>query len=183
MKVLVADDDPVICFRLEHLLSHWGHDAVVVGDGVSACEQLESAAGPPMGIVDWMLPGMDGLEVCSRARAARPANPPYWIMLTAKTARQEKLTGLRDGADGFLTKPYDDELHAHLNVGERIVRLQQGLADQVAKLQDALAQVRTLRGLLPICVYCKKVRADEAYWQQVEAYVASRSDAEFTHTI
>ncbi len=184
IRILVADDDPVTCCRLEHSLTSWGHEVVIVGDGASACQLLQPITGPGLAIVDWMLPGMDGLEVCRRVRAARPSNPPYLIMLTARSARQEKLVSLRDGADDYITKPYDDdELQAHLSVGERIVRLQQHLSERVAELQAALDHVRTLRGLLPICCYCKKIRTDENYWQQVETYISTHSDAEFSHTI
>ncbi len=184
MKILIAEDDPVTSCRLEHVLTDWGHEVTAVGDGIAANRLLQPSDGPPLAILDWMIPGVDGLEVCRRIRAARPVNPPYMILLTAKSGKSERAAGLREGADDYITKPYDDEeLQAHLSAAQRVVQLRQQLVKQVIELQDALAHVKALRGLLPICVYCKKIRNDKDYWQQVEAYIAQHSEAEFSHTI
>src|SRR5262249_43771747 len=132
----------------------------------------------------WMMPEMDGVEVCGRIRGEAPADPPYLLLLTAKGSKEEIITGLEAGADDYLTKPFDrDELHARLRVGIRILDMQRTLAGRVHELEKALAKVRQLQGLIPICAYCKKIRDDQNYWQQVEAYVSSHCEVRFTHGI
>ena len=91
---------------------------------------------------------------------------------------------MQAGADDYITKPFDPaELEARLQVGARVTDLQNKLAERVKELEAALSQVKQLRGLLPICSYCKKIRNDENYWDQVENYIAKHSDAEFSHSI
>src|SRR5207237_6416573 len=94
------------------------------------------------------------------------------------------VTGLTAGADDYIVKPFQrDELHARVRVGERLLELQATLADRVKELEAALARVKLLHGLLPICSYCKKVRDDQNYWQQVESYISAHSGVQFSHGI
>src|SRR5262249_57910928 len=94
------------------------------------------------------------------------------------------VTGLQSGANDYVTKPFDRaELQARVCVGKSVVELQRSLALRVRELEDALSQVRQLQGLLPICCYCKKIRDDRNYWQQVETYVGDHSAARFSHAI
>ena len=130
------------------------------------------------------MPGMDGVDVCRAVRAAQPPMPPYLILLTARSTRQDIVAGLRAGADDYIVKPVDrDELEARLQVAARVVTLQQRLADRVVELEDALKRVRQLQGLLPICAYCKRIRDDQNYWSQVETYIAEHTDVQFSHGI
>ena len=93
-------------------------------------------------------------------------------------------SGLGSGADDYLAKPFDvEELRARVSAGIRIFELQYGLEERVRELEAALAQIKQLHGLLPICMYCKKIRDDHNYWQQLECYLASRTDAQFSHGI
>ena len=184
MKVLIAEDDPVSRRVLEATLAKWGHDLVVTGDGAAAWRALQGEDAPPLAVLDWMMPEMDGVEVCRRVREMPGQRPTYIILLTGKESREEMVTGLTAGADDYLTKPFDrEELRARLHVGARVVALQQALAARVRELEQALAQVKRLQGLLPICAYCKKVRDDRNYWQQVETYVARHSEARFSHGV
>jgi response regulator RpfG family c-di-GMP phosphodiesterase len=131
-----------------------------------------------------MLPGLDGPEVCRRIRDLQDGTPPYIVMLTCKSARTDIVTGLQAGADDYLVKPFDaDELHARLNAGVRISGLQHRLADQVRELEVAVANVRKLTGLLPICSYCKSIRDDSNYWRRVEEFVSEYADVTFSHGI
>jgi response regulator RpfG family c-di-GMP phosphodiesterase len=106
------------------------------------------------------------------------------ILLTAKERGKDIVAGLQAGADDYVTKPFDhEELLARVQVGKRVVNLQLSLAERVSELEDALVQVRQLDGLLPICSYCKKIRNDHNYWEQVESYITDHSDAQFSHSI
>ena len=110
--------------------------------------------------------------------------PVYIILLTALGGRQNIIQGLQAGADDYITKPFDrEELRARLEVGRRIVELQRSLAERVQQLEDALARVKQLQGLVPICSYCKKIRNDQNFWQQVDTYVSEHSEAQFSHGI
>jgi phosphoserine phosphatase RsbU/P len=184
LHILIADDDAIPRKVLGKTLIGWGYPVVIAQDGAAAWEILRGDQPPGLAILDWMMPGLEGPEVCRRARAlARPV-PTYIIMLTSKDRTDDVVVGLESGADDYVTKPFDrQELRSRLRVGERVVALQRGLADRVCELETVLRQVKQLKGLLPICSYCKKIRDDQNYWQRVETYVSTHSDAQFTHGI
>lgn len=184
MKILIAEDDPMSGFLLKTTLTNWGHEVIATTDGSQALEVLQSDNPPPLAVLDWMMPVLDGAEICRRLRASSEAASVYIIMLTAKGGRKDMLEGLAAGADDYLTKPFDaEELKARVGVGIRIIEIQQVLHKKVQELEAALGQVKQLQGILPICSYCKHVRDDKNYWQQVETYVSSHSEAEFSHSI
>jgi DNA-binding response OmpR family regulator len=184
VKILIAEDDMISRRLLETTLSRWGYTVVVTCDGAAAWEVLRGPDAPPLAILDWMMPGMDGIEVCRKARRAASSTLPYLILLTAKGRREDIVTGLRSGADDYVTKPFNrEELRARVQVGMRIVELQHSLVDRVNALEEALTRVKHLQGLLPICSYCKKIRDDRNYWQQVESYISEHSEAQFSHSI
>ncbi len=184
MRIVIAEDDAVSRRVLQATVAKLGYDVVVTVNGREALEALQAPDSPRLAILDWMMPEMDGLEVCQRLRALTHEVPVYLLLLTACDSKPQIVAGLESGADDYLTKPFDrDELRARLMVGRRIVELQTSLAARVRELQVSLTQVNQLQGLLPICSYCKKIRDNENYWQQVENYIAARSDANFTHGI
>lgn len=183
-KVLVADDDPNICRLLQALLTNWGYDVVLASDGDSACAELTAEEGPRIAILDWDMPGVTGPEVCRICRDDEHAVSTYLIILTGKESKGDVVGALDAGADDFIVKPFDHaELKARVHVGTRIVQLQDSLALRVRQLQDSLHQIKTLKKLLPICAYCKKIRDDNDYWQQVDDYITSHSDVQFSHGI
>jgi phosphoserine phosphatase RsbU/P len=184
VRVLIAEDDMVSRSVLETLLKRWGHEVVAAEDGQAAWEVLRCDDSPRLAILDWMMPGLDGTEVCRLVRALPRREPPYLILLTARDRKEDVVAGLESGADDYLTKPFDrHELHARVRTGARMVELQRGLAQRVRELEEALAQVKQLKGLLPICAYCKRIRDDRDYWHQVESYITAHSDAHFSHGI
>ena len=183
-RLLIADDDAISARVLEGTLRQWGYDVVVTRDGVAAWEILQAEEPPKLAILDWMMPGLEGPEVCRRVRALARSVPTYLILLTAKGKPDDVVTGLESGADDYVTKPFDRaELRSRIGVGERVVALQHGLAERVRNLEVALGQVKQLKGLLPICTYCMKVRDDQNYWQRVETYITAHSNARFSHGI
>jgi DNA-binding response OmpR family regulator len=184
MRILVAEDDPVSQLRLVAHLETWQHEPVVTTDGNAAWEALQQKDAPALAILDWMMPGLDGPDVCRRARGRAAPPPLYVILLTARRDRQDTIEGLDAGADDFVTKPFDAaELRARVGVGVRVAGLQVQLAARISELGEALARVDQLHGILPICSYCKKVRTDGDSWQQMEAYVSAHSAVSFSHGV
>lgn len=185
MRILIADDDRMERHLLQRALSGWGYEVVAAADGCEASRVIESDNPPAAAILDWMMPGMTGIEVCRQARASSGmARGIYLIMVTSRSQTADIVAALNAGADDFVAKPFaPEELRARVQVGERIITLQRSLAERVQTLEAALQQVKQLQGLLPICAYCKRVRNDQCYWQQIESYVAERSQATFSHGI
>jgi phosphoserine phosphatase RsbU/P len=184
MIVLVADDLDVNRKLLRSLLTADGYDVIDASNGLDAFQILQGATGPVVGLIDWEMPEMEGIEVCRQTRLLQGTPPIYLILLTVRDSKQDIVAGLQGGANDYITKPFDKtELLARVGIGKQMVQLQQALTERVAELRDALLSVKQLGGLLPICSYCKKIRDDQNYWQQVEAYVGKHSDAKFSHSI
>jgi DNA-binding response OmpR family regulator len=184
MKVLIAEDDPVSRRILEATIKKFGYEVVVAADGAEAWTALQRDDAPSLVILDWMMPELDGMEICKRVREIPTATPPYLILLTAKSEKGDVVAGLEAGANDYLIKPFDRaELRARVQVGAQVLELRQTLADRVSELEDALAQVKQLQGLLPICSYCKKIRDEQNYWQKVDTYLSEHADVEFSHGI
>ena len=184
LDVLVADDDPVQRHLIATSLKAWGFRPVVCEAGGEAWRILDSENSPPLAILDWMMPGLEGIEICRRLKAREPVKLSYVILLTARGEQANIVEGLRAGADDYVLKPFHpEEFHARVRNGARIIGLQRNLTERIEELQEALANVKRLQGLLPICTYCKKIRNDGDYWTQVEAYFAEHADVRFSHGI
>ncbi len=184
MRILIADDDDVSRLELEALLIRHGHEVVTVADGTEAWEVLQGEGPPRLAVLDWLMDEMDGVEVCRRVRERPELRDVYLILLTSRGGKEHVVAGLQAGANDYVAKPFDrDELLARVRVGAQMVGLQAELAARVRQLEDALARVRQLQGLLPICSYCKSIRDDQNYWHQVDAYLKSHSEAQFSHGI
>lgn len=184
MKILIAEDERVSRRLLELTLTGWGHHVTVTEQGEEAWAILEQEDPPSLAILDWMMPGMDGIEICRRVRQRTNSSHTYIILLTAKSSKANIVEGLIAGANDYVTKAFDrDELRARIHVGETVLDLQEKLAGRVIELEEALGQVRVLQGILPICSYCKHVRNDKDYWQSVECFISEHSEAKFSHGI
>ena len=183
-RLLIAEDDPISRRLLQATLERWGCHVTITTDGTQAWRPLQEEAGHDLAILDWMMPGMDGVQLCRRIRDENRRKAPYLILLTGRDSKDDIAAGLEAGADDYLTKPFDrKELQARVEVGLRFVRLRRSLAERVQELELALRTVHQLQGLLPICCYCKKIRDSENYWRQVEAYMGAHSDVKFSHGI
>ncbi|MFH1476437.1 MAG: response regulator transcription factor [Verrucomicrobiota bacterium] len=184
MKILIAEDNLTHQLMLKSVFSELGYDPVVTGNGLEACEIMLKPDAPKMAIIDWMMPGMEGAEVCRKIKAAKSYEPLYLIILTSRDKPEDLVKGLQAGANDYMVKPYNaEELKARVGVGRRFVELQTMLTDRIKELEKAQTHIKTLQGILPICTYCKKIRDDKQYWQQVEAYVTEHSQAQFSHSI
>jgi DNA-binding response OmpR family regulator len=138
MKILIAEDDLTSRTILEGVLEKWGYEFVSVADGQEAWDVLQQADAPELAILDWMMPGMSGPEVCRNLRAQERSGPLYIILLTSKDGRQDIIEGLEAGADDYVAKPYDiGELRVRVQVGCRLLKLQHQL-EKRKKLQGVL---------------------------------------------
>jgi len=187
MRILVAEDDAVTRKVLAATLERLGWEVTTAPDGTGAWDALETLGGknaPELVLLDWMMPGMDGIEICRKLRSTPGFEFLYIILLTSRSEKEDLAMGLMAGANDYITKPFHPiELESRVRVGERMVKLQRSLAARVSELEAALAHVQRLQGLLPICSYCKKVRNEANYWEQVDSYLTTHSDVELTHGI
>jgi len=169
MKVLIAEDDMVASRVLEAALRKLGHEALVANDGESAWQILQTESVRTV-VSDWQMPRLDGLDLCRRVRK-REGDYVYFILLTHMEASEKNLEEATDaGVDDFLAKPINStQLWMRLRVAERILGF--------------TTEVRQLESFLPICGYCKKVRDDQNYWQQIEEYINTRTGTNFSHGV
>jgi phosphoserine phosphatase RsbU/P len=169
IKVLVAEDDPASARLLATSVRKLGYEVASAANGRDAWYAYISER-PRIVVTDWMMPLMDGTELCHRIRGEGRAQYTYIILLTALSGKERFAEGMGAGADDFITKPLDLEvLRVRLKVAERILSLQN--------------RVSELRGLLPICSYCKRIRADDGGWQDFEEYIGERTNTSFSHTL
>jgi DNA-binding response OmpR family regulator len=169
MHILIVDDDAVSLLILQATLLKAGHQVVTAKDGTEAIEACGRQYFPLL-IPDWLMPGTDGLGLCRHVRSAAREKYTHVMLLTGLGGKSNYLEAMDAGADDFITKPFDkDLLMARIQVAERVVKLQ--------------TEVKRLSGLLPMCCYCKKIRDDKDYWGQVEEYIASHTEATFSHGI
>ena len=170
MRILIAEDDPVSVKILQFTLEHYGHEVVTTASGTEAWESFDR---DPVRVIvsDWMMPGIDGLELCQKVRERPRTDYTYFILLTAiNTGRENLRKAMGAGIDDFLAKPLDREaILMRLRVAERIL--------------EFTTQIRQLKELIPICMYCKRVRDDSNYWDQVESYIHTHTGSNFSHGI
>ncbi|PYO60495.1 MAG: response regulator [Gemmatimonadetes bacterium] len=169
MKVLLVEDEAASRQMLEAILAAQGHEVVPAENGAEAWGVWQITQHRVV-VADWLMPQMDGLELCRRIRAHAQAPYTYFILETVRSGRGNFLEAMAAGVDDFITKPiFPDELIARLKVAERILGLRHELL--------------TLEGLLAICSYCKRLRDEHGTWVPLERYVEGRSAAQFSHGI
>ncbi len=184
MKILIADDDPVIRKLLETSLKKWGYEVVSAADGNEALLLLQEPDAPHFMLLDWMMPGTHGIDICRTIRQRDNETISYIILITARGSKEDVVSGFEAGADDFISKPFDtDELRARIKAGQRILELQSDLANRVKELEEALAHIKTLQGILPICMHCHKIRDDKEIWQKLEEYIIENTDVMLSHSV
>jgi sigma-B regulation protein RsbU (phosphoserine phosphatase) len=182
MLIVVADDHEINRKLLNALLKAEGYEIREAHNGSEALALLQEATVPVVGLIDWEMPEIEGPEVCRQIRLKTGGPPMFLILLTVRDRRHEIVLGLESGAHDYITKPFDRaELLARVKIGVQMVELQAALLARVAELNKALKDIQTLGGLLPICSYCKKIRNDQNYWEQVESYIAKHARVQFSH--
>lgn len=184
MRALVVDDDRLTAAIVGTALVRWGFNVTRAHDGREAWDRLQAEPDIGLAILDWMMPGMDGIELCRRIRQEESDRAMYVMLLTSRDSNQDLVAALDAGANDYLRKPFDpEEFRARVHVGLRMMSLQVRLNERLAELQEALSNIKQLQGLLPICSYCKAVRRDQDYWEQVEQYISEHSAIRFSHGI
>ena len=169
MRILLAEDDPVAGQTLTAILTAQGHDVTAVENGIDAWA-LWKVSKHRVIVSDWLMPAMDGLELCRKIRAQPPGPYTYFMMQTIRAGLDNFLQAMEAGVDDFITKPIvPAELLARLKVAERILGLRE--------------ELMTLEGLLSICSYCKRIRDVDGTWTALERYVEKRSSARFSHGV
>lgn len=178
--ILVADDSPTMRARIRAALVPRGYVLTEVADGTAALEALLAPDAPHLAILDWEMPGLEGIEVCEDLRA-RGHHATYVLLLTG---HDDAVTGLESGANDFLRKPFrEEELVARLRVGERMLSLSASLQERITELEQERSNVRELQSLLPVCMHCHSVRSDAFQWERLDHYLARHSIAQISHGV
>ncbi len=204
MKVLIADDETIIRVVLKRHLAKWGYEVVQAREGNEAWEALCGENPPKVAILDWMMPEIEGIEICQRLRERKELPFIYAILLTMRREKEDIIMALDSGAHDFLSKPvHTGELRSRIAVGARLVEAEEEIQLKNRKLSETVEQLnrtnkeleralkenKTLRGILPICANCKKIRLEKANpkkqnsWIVMEEYIRNRTEADFSHGI
>ncbi len=179
--LLIVDDIEDNISILHTILSKEPYRFAVASNGEEALSLIAREA-PDLSLLDVMLPDKSGFDVLRQINEDSSIPQFPVIFITARTGLEDKVEGFRLGGVDYITKPFQGEevlarVRTHLELKQR--RDEQ--AELISQLTASLEEVRQLRGIIPICASCKKIRNDEGYWQQVEEYISSRSEVEFTH--
>jgi PleD family two-component response regulator len=184
IKVLIVDDDPDVLSGTSRILRTAGFQVQTASTGAQ-CLASAKENRPDIILLDVILPDVEGLKLCRQIKEDHFFKGVYVILISGmRTASAEQADGLDVGADGYITRPVSNrELISRINAMVRILTAERERDKLIIELEAALARIKTLSGFLPICSYCKKIRDDRGYWNQIEAYIRDHSEAEFTHGI
>ena len=187
--ILVTDDDPRMLMLMTEVLREAGYEVLQATNG-KECLEAVKAHHPDIVLLDVMLPDTTGIELCRQIKADESLEGIFVILVSGvQVSSDYQANALNVGADGYVVKPVSNkELLARVEAMGRIKRAEDALREKereqqalILKLQEALAEIRTLKGFIPICASCKKVRDDQGYWNQLEAYISEHTDAVFSH--
>jgi sigma-B regulation protein RsbU (phosphoserine phosphatase) len=185
VKILIAEDELTTRMTVQVCLESWGYRVESVTNGIEAWDALKKPEAPHIAILDWEMPEIDGVEVCSRVKEMEVENPPYIILLTSRDSKTDIVKGFDAGADDYMTKPFNDnELRARVRVAERLVRTQSSLSESVSELRDALNQLEMLESGIVTCGTCRKIFSnDDEVWHNFVEIVEGGADSRFFQTI
>lgn len=175
-RLLIVDDEMHNIKVLAEILKG-DYKIMAAKDGNSALKASHAEPPPDLILLDIIMDGMDGYEVCRKLKAKEKTKDIPVIFVTAISEAMDAAKGFEVGAVDYVTKPFNP-----LTVKAR-VQTHLSLSSTLKDLKEALVDIKTLTGLLPICSHCKKIRDDKGYWSQIESYIHEHSDAEFSHSI
>lgn len=187
--VLVVDDYAGNVFLSTTLLTTAGYKVLEATTGKECLDTVHTHR-PDLILLDVMLPDMSGIEICRQIKTNENLKNIYIILVSGiQVSSEHQADGLGIGADGYITRPISNkEFLARVQAGERIKRAEDTLRERereqqalILQLQEALSEIRTLKGCIPICAWCKKIRDDKGSWDQLEAYISKHTDASFSH--
>ncbi len=174
--ILIVDDTPANLRLLSGMLVEQGYKVRLAPNGKLALMGAQ-AVPPDLILLDIKMPGLSGYEVCDQLKAGPRTRDIPIIFISALDAARDKVDAFKGGGVDYVTKPFQvDEVLARVETHLKLYKLQKQLTARVRELEEALAQIKTLRGLLPICANCKKVRDDQGYWQDVDLYIRKHTD-------
>jgi len=182
--ILVVDDDPDTLFATARIVQKAGYKVIKAANGKDCLEKAK-ADKPDLILLDVILPDIQGQEVCKEIKADPFFKSTFVVLISgSKTSSDEQAEGLDLGADGYIARPISNrELAARVNAWVRILKAERERDNAISDLEAALANIKRLSGLLPICMFCKKIRDDQGYWTQIENYIHDHSEADFSHSI
>ncbi len=179
----MVDDVPRNLQVLGNILSKEGYKISAALNGEQALKILQKAK-PDLILLDIMMPGLSGYDVLKKIREDENVRDIPVIFLTAKTEKEDIIQGIEMGAMDYVTKPFNStELLARVNNHIELKLARDKLQHMNQELRKALDQIKTLKGLVPICANCKKIRDDDGFWQEVEHYISAHTEADFSHGI
>ncbi len=184
VKILVVDDDPEVLFATTRVVKKGGYQTYTAGSGKEAMEAINNIR-PDLVLMDVVMPDAEGPDLCRQIKED-PCLKGIYVVLTSGTRveSEQQADGLDSGADGYIARPLTNrEMLSRVDSIVRILRAERERDRLIVELKKALSEIKQLRGILPICSYCKKIRDDTGYWKQIEYYIRDHSDAEFSHSI
>ncbi len=184
VHLLIAEDHATARTALKSLLEWKGFAVTTAGNGTDALAILTDDDAPSIALLDWEMPGVTGTEICRAVRAAPAGRYRYLIIITAREGEEAITEAMAAGADDFIRKPFGvPEVIARIRNGQRILRLERSLAARITELERSIEESHQLKRLLPICTYCKSIRDDTDYWQEIEQYIHKHTGTDFSHGI
>ena len=179
--ILIVDDTPENLKVLRSILMQQSYRVRVAINGQMAINSVAESL-PDLILLDIRMPGIDGFEVCRRLKADALFQQIPVIFLSASDDLDDKIRAFSSGGVDYVTKPFQvEEVLARVTMHLKTRELQKALEEKNADLETALASIKTLSGLLPICAQCKKIRDDQGYWNRIEKYISEHTDVSFSH--